>query len=154
MPELDAFFKAVDAGEKRYIENVEENIHRVYGGELEKLIIEKEINNIQRSYIYEFHFSAMELLMLGRDPTPAYRRGIRHVFKNYNKNIVEIVEKILKLLKDYKLCENSQLKLLLNFVKIFLNTIDLTLDDVNILITNWCDEITPDEKIIIKTNLL
>ena len=149
MPELDAFFKAVDEGQKRYIDKAEEDLHKVYGGELEKLIIEKEINGIQRSHIYEYHFSSMELRMMGKDPTAAYRRGIRHVFKNFNKNIIEKIEIILKLVKDYNLSESSQLKLFVNCVKTFLHTIDLTLDDVNILITNWCEEINPEEKIII-----
>ena len=72
----------------------------------------------------------------------------------FNKNIVEKIETILKVVKDYNLCESSQLKLFVNCVKTFLHNINLTLDDVNNVINNWCDEITPDEKIIIKNNLL
>ena len=97
MPELDAFFKAVDEGQKRYIDKAEEDLHKVYGGELEKLIIEKEINGIQRSHIYEYHFSSMELRMMGKDPTAAYRRGIRSI-SNIPKQIkTNIIEKILKI---------------------------------------------------------
>jgi hypothetical protein len=152
--ELAEFFKSVDEGMERYVDKAEEDLHKIHGGEVEKLIIEKEINDIQKTHIYEYHFSAMDLRLIGRDPTIAFRKGIRHVFKNCNKNILETIEKILKLVKDYNFCESSQLKLFVNCVKTFLHNTNLTLDDVNNVIINWCDEIKPDENIIIKTNLL
>jgi hypothetical protein len=146
-PKINELFKSID-------NCIEQNLHQKYGSELELLIKEKEINTIQRNYINEFHFSAMELIMKGGDPTIAYRRGIRKINKISAEFKTNIIEKILKIMKDDTFCENSQLKLFLNLVKMFTqeNIHLLTEDDVKMMVNNWVEEIKPDEKIIIKNN--
>ena len=91
---------------------------------------------------------------MDKDPTTAYRRGIRSISNIPIQIKKNIIEKILKIIKDDNFCESSQLKLFLNLVNMFLHeNIDLlTEDDVKIMITNWLEEIKPDEKIIIKSN--
>lgn len=150
--ELAQFFRSIDEGEKRYLEKVEVDLHKIHGGELQELINAKQITEIQISAIYAVHFPAMDLRMMGKDPTVAYRRGIRQIFKTFNKNIIDKMETILKLLKDHNVCESSQLKLFVNCVKAFLNDAPVTLDDVTSVINTWCDEIKPEEKIIIMIN--
>ena len=156
--ELNNFFRSIDEGDKRYREKVEIDLHQIHGNELEKLISVKQITDIQRRFIYEFHFASMELRMMGKDPTVSYRKGIRHICKNFNKNfnknINEKMETLLKLVKDYNMCENSQLKLFINCVSAFANNVNITVDDVDSFITNWCEEIKSEEKIIINNNLL
>ena len=146
-PKLNALFQSIDSG-------IEQSLHQKYGSELEKLIMEKDFTDKQRNFIMEVHFPAMELRMIGRDPTIAYRRGIRHISTIPEQIKTNIVEKILKLIKDYNFCESSQLKLFLNLVKMFLyENIDLlTEDNVRIMVNSWVEEIKPDEKIIIKNN--
>lgn len=152
--ELNNFFRSIDEGQKRYLEKVELGQHQIHGNELEDLISVKQITDIQRRFIYEFHFASMDLRMMGKDPTVSYRRGIRHIFKNFNKNINDKMETLLKLVKDYNLCESSQLKLFVNCVNTFLNNLTITLDDVGTFITNWCEEIKLEEKMMINNNLM
>ena len=148
-PKEKALFESIDRG-------IEQSLHQKYGSELETLIKEKKINDKQRNFIMEVHFPAMELRMIGKDPTIAYRRGIRQIFipEHIKNNITNIVENILKVIKDYNFCESSQLKLFLNLVKMCLyeNIHLLTEDDVKIMVNNWVEEIKPEEKIIIKNN--
>jgi len=146
---LKALFESIDRG-------IEKSLHEKYGGELEKLIKEKNFSHRQIMFIHEFHFTSMELRMINKDPTIAYRRGIRQIFipEHIKNNITNIVENILKVIKDYNFCESSQLKLFLNLVKMCLyeNIQLLTEDDVKNMIHNWVEEIKPEEKIIIKNN--
>lgn len=145
-PELNLFFKSIDIG-------FEQNLHQKYSAELNILFIQKEINDYQQRFITEFHFSAMDLIMANKDPTISYRRGIRHIPK-IPDNLKNIIEKVLKILKDHNFSESSQLKLFINLVKMFLQDINLYLDTepLKILLNNWVEEINSEEKIIIKQN--
>ncbi len=136
-PAVTELFKSIDMG-------LELNLHEKYGGELEKLIKEKELDDKQKNFINNFHFSSMELRIFGKDPTIAYRRGIRAI-PSIPIDINNTIEKILKLLKDDKFSEKSQLLLLIILVKMFLNKIHVTNDDFKQLIYNWCEEINNDD---------
>jgi hypothetical protein len=140
---LNVLFESIERG-------IEQNLHQKYGSELDKLIKEKDFNDNQKNFIMEVHFSAMELRIMGGDPTIAYRRGIRHISTIPEQITTNIIEKTLNLIKDYNFCENSQLKLFLNLVKMFLheNINSITEDNVRIMLNSWSEEITPEEKII------
>lgn len=141
-PELNSFFESIDKGGEMYL-------HQTYGGELERLI--STISGKPREFIYKIHFSAMEQRMMGEDPTTSYRKGIRSI-SNIPENIKSsIIEKLLKIIKVRQFCESSQLKLFINLVKMFLQEEiqSFTEDNVKILIKNWVEEITPEEKMII-----
>jgi hypothetical protein len=148
-PKEKALFESIDRG-------IEQSLHEKYGGELEKLMNEKYFTDKQKKFIMEVHFTSMAQRMSGKDHTIAYRRGIRQIFipEHIKNNITNIVENILKVIKDYNFCESSQLKLFLNLVKMCLyeNIQLLKEDDVKIMIHNWVEEIKPEEKIIIKNN--
>ena len=136
------FFESIDKGSEMYQ-------HQRYGGELERLI--STISGNPRKFIYNIHFLAMNQRMIGEDPTTSYRKGIRSI-SNIPENIKSsIIDKLLKIIKDSKFCESSQLKLFINLVKMFLQEEihSFTEDNVKILIKNWVEEITPEEKKII-----
>ena len=146
---LKALFESIDRG-------IEQSLHEKYGGELEKLMNEKYFTDKQKKFIMEVHFTSMAQRMINKDPTTAYRKGIRQIFipEHIKNNITNIVENILKVIKDYNFCESSQLKLFLNLVKMCLyeNMQSLTEDNVKIMVNNWVEEIKPEEKIIVKNN--
>ena len=149
-PKITSLFESIDRG-------MEQNLHKKYGGELEKLMNEKYFTDKQKTFIMEVHFTSMAQRMSGKDHTIAYRRGIRQIFtipEHIKNNITNIVENILKVMKDYNFCEHSQLKLFLNLVKMCLyeNIQLLKEDDVKIMVNNWVEEIKPEEKMIIKNN--